>query len=111
MNRLACLSLICFSACCSMPGVADVLYPCAPDAVRLEGWAGDKMNRFFSERIYSPFAREVIFAEARAAFAMKMDDASGVGGFWQGEFWGKLMMGVSRVQMYSKDSDLRHYSR
>lgn len=66
---------------------AQALCPCSPDAVHLDGWIGKKMDRFFQERIFSPFAREVVFGEARAAFAMKMDDASGVGGYWQGEFW------------------------
>ena len=87
------LSLILLAVfCLTSSGLgADVLYPCAADAVRLEGWGGRKMDRFFAERVFSPFspfAREVVFAEARAAFAMKMDDASGVGGYWQGEFWG-----------------------
>lgn len=88
---------------------ADTLYPCSPDAVRLEGWVGKKMNRFFQERIFSAFAREVVFGEARAAFAMKMDDASGVGGYWQGEFWGKLMMGAARVAMYTGDAELKRF--
>ena len=88
---------------------ADVLYPSSPGAVRLEGWIGKKMDRFFQERIFSPFAREVVFGEARAAFAMKMDDASGVGGYWQGEFWGKLMMGAARVAMYTGDAELKRF--
>lgn len=90
-------------------GQGNALCPCSPDAVRLEGWIGKKMDRFFQERIFSSFAREVVFGEARAAFAMKMDDASGVGGYWQGEFWGKLMMGAARVAMYTGDADLRRF--
>ena len=93
----------------SLPLSADALHPCSPDAVRLEGWIGKKMDRFFQERIFSSFAREVVFGEARAAFAMKMDDASGVGGYWQGEFWGKLMMGAARVAMYTGDAELKRF--
>ena len=101
------LAMTCVSA--AMCPAADALHPCAPEAVRLGGWAGAKMDRFFAERIFSPFAREVVFGEARAAFAMKMDDASGVGGYWQGEFWGKLMMGAARVAMYTGDAELRRF--
>jgi len=87
----------------------DALHPCNPSAVRLTGWNGAKMDRFFARRIFSPFAREVIFAEARSAFVTKMDDSSGVGGLWQGEFWGKLMMGASRVALYTGDADLKRF--
>ena len=85
---------------------ADALYPCAPDAVRLRGWVGAKMDRFLQERVFSSFAHEVVFGEARAAFAMRADDASGVGGYWQGEFWGKLMLGSARVARYARDREL-----
>ena len=111
MRQTLKVSLLSLSACCLL-GLrlgADVLCPCAPDAVRLDGWGGRKMDRFFAERIFSPFAREVVFAEARAAFAMKTDDASGVGGYWQGEFWGKLMMGAARVAQYTGDAGLKRF--
>lgn len=88
---------------------ADVLYPCSPSAVRLGGGVGRKMDCFLQERVFSPFAREVVFGEARAAFSLQMDGASGVGGYWQGEFWGKLMMGAARTAMYSGDADLRRF--
>jgi hypothetical protein len=59
----------------------------------IRGHVSELMERFFFERVNSPEARDVIFQEAEDAFKNQLDDASGVHGIWQGEFWGKWMIG------------------
>ena len=71
--------------------------------VKMLGYAGRKVDNFLACRVRSPFAREEIFGEAYRAIRDRNDDRSGVVGFWQGEFWGKLMMSAARVADYSRD--------
>lgn len=83
--------------------------------VKLKGYGADKMTRLFEQRIFSAFARRTIFDEAREAFRDRDDDAllsrdgRRLGGWWRGEFWGKLMLGASRVAEYSGDPSLRRF--
>ena len=67
------------------------------------------MERFFFERINSQEARTVIYQEAEDAFKNQVDDASGVYGLWQGEFWGKWIISAARVCEYSNNDELREF--
>lgn len=82
--------------------------------IRLSGYGAEKMNAFFRNRIFSEAAAKEVFGEARAALLDRSDDewmAEGrrIGGWWRGEFWGKLMIGASRVAEYSGDPALRRF--
>ena len=80
--------------------------------VRLQGPLAEKMERFLHARVRSDFARQEIFGEAREAIRRKEDDANGLVGYWQGEFWGKLMMSAARVAQYGGgDPSLRDFVR
>ena len=83
--------------------------------VELKGYGAEKMSRLFESRIFSESARRTIFAEAREAFRDRDDDAllrvgdRRLGGWWRGEFWGKLMLGAARVADYTDDPSLRRF--
>ncbi|MBQ9548002.1 MAG: alginate lyase family protein [Bacteroidales bacterium] len=80
--------------------------------VRLEGAVGKKMDTFFQQRIFSDFARNTVMQEAEEAFKNRVDDVVRAPiGYWQGEFWGKLMIGASRVAQYKNDPGFTRYVR
>ena len=76
--------------------------------VHINGKIGTLTDTFFKERVLSDFAKEVIFSEAESAFVTKYDDSTLVG-WWQGEFWGKLMISACRVYQYTQDADLLEF--
>lgn len=78
--------------------------------VRIEGYAGRLSARFFEERVLSDEAFNVIFKEAEDAFRNKLDDQTIIG-YWQGEFWGKLMISAARVCRYTGSERLRTFLR
>ena len=67
-------------------------------------------DRFFEERIFSDFAKEVIYKEAEDAFANQIDD-EGYIGVWQGEFWGKWVIGAAEVCKYTQSKELLEFLR
>ena len=79
--------------------------------VKMLGYAGAKADKFLAYRVKSDFAKDVVFKEAYDAIKDKNDDRSGVVGFWQGEFWGKLMMSAARVADYSQDTAFTDFVR
>lgn len=81
------------------------------DHVKLKGSIAEHMERFFHERIRSEEAHKVVYAEAENAFRSKLDDASGVYGIWQGEFWGKWIISAVRCAEYSGDQETREFIR
>ncbi len=60
--------------------------------LHLTGSVAEQMNQFARNRIESGDAWNVVYREAEDAFRNKLDDASGVHGIWQGEFWGMWMI-------------------
>ena len=106
-------------------GKSDVLISPSAGDVHLDGFAGDKIGRFLNHRVRGEFARNVIFPEARNAFANPDDDTSflpGKGdceekyrtrpwGRWKGEFWGKLMLSACDVAEYEHDGRLKDFLR
>ena len=79
--------------------------------VKMLGYAGRKADRFLAYRVQSAFAKEEIFGEAYRAIRDRNDDKTGVVGFWQGEFWGKLLMSAARTADYTRDRPLAGFVR
>ncbi len=79
--------------------------------LHLTGSVAEQMNQFARNRIESGNAWNVVYREAEDAFRNKLDDASGVHGIWQGEFWGKWMISACRFCRYSGNGELREFIR
>ena len=79
-----------------------------PASVRIEGSVGEQMNKFFQNRIFSDYARGSIYRETEDAFRNQIDDARAVG-LWQGEFWGKWVIGAARACRYTGDGELKDF--
>ena len=77
----------------------------------LRGDIGELAERMFFRRINSPEARETVYRETVDAFRNKLDDARKLIGIWQGEFWGKWVIGASRVARYQHNEELRSFVR
>ncbi|MBN8217403.1 MAG: glycoside hydrolase family 127 protein [Spirochaetes bacterium] len=78
---------------------------------RILGSIGAQIDRFLFERVLSDDAWDGVYQEAEAAFHNKVDDASGVVGLWQGEFWGKFILGAVRVCEYTGEAALKERIR
>ena len=94
-----------------LPLAGDVMTLAEASGVRLKGNPGEKMDRFFNERIVSEKGRRLIFDEAREAFAKRDDDCDGVFGRWRGEFWGKQMLSTARVAQYLNNPGVSGFVR
>lgn len=81
-----------------------------PGTIRFKGRVGAQMDRFLNRRLRSEEGR-LAYQEAEDAFRNKLDDASGVHGIWQGEFWGKWIIGAVRTAEYYGDDELREFIR
>ena len=77
-----------------------------PGTIRFKGSVGEQMDRFLNRRLRSEEGR-LAYLEAEEAFRNKLDDASGIHGIWQGEFWGKWIIGAVRTAEYYDDGELR----
>lgn len=88
---------------------ADVMKTPALRDVRIQGYMAKKMMALIRERCTGEFARTEIFGEARRPFKDRDDDivvdGESVGGYWRGEFWGKLMLSAARVADYLGDPE------
>lgn len=73
------------------------------------GHIAEQMNRFVFERVNSDDGHNVVYREAEDAFLHKVDDASGVVGIWQGEFWGKWIISATQVCNYSDNAELKDF--
>ncbi len=85
--------------------------PATPGTLHLKGSVSEQMERFFDNRIRSAEARNIVYREAEDAFRNRLDDASGIHGIWQGEFWGKWIISAVRVCEYSRDGELKEFIR
>ena len=74
--------------------VHNKINPSELSDIKVKGYVGELMERFFYNRITSDYAKNVIYKEAEDAFKNKVDDAA-IYGIWQGEFWGKLIISAS----------------
>ena len=62
----------------------------------------DKLERFVEERVLSERAKGEYYDEAANAFRTHYDD----NGSWQGEYWGKTMLGAAATAKLRRDRDL-----
>lgn len=92
--------------------VCAVLAACAEAAnhVEFRGFVGRKAATLLEGRVYSRYAREDVMDEAVRAFETHYDDMHKPGtGYWQGEFWGKTMLGHAGALKMTGRSDVREY--
>ncbi|NOY79550.1 MAG: hypothetical protein GXP31_00965 [Kiritimatiellaeota bacterium] len=88
--------------------MGDQLIPAELGRVRLEGSVGEELDKVLAARILSEKAAHAILPEALAAFRDRVDDRIRPGqGLWQGEFWGKWVLGAVGAQRYTGDPGLR----
>ena len=78
--------------------------------VTLKGFVGRKAEAFLDRRIYSEEAQGDIFDETEHAFETHYDsiDSKGVGR-WQGEYWGKSMLGFTGAYRMDRKPELRDF--
>lgn len=106
---------VCMALCTNVgfaARVADVNFSPALSDVRLTGFVGEKVDRFLAKRVYSDYARNVMFPEAERAFETHFDDdpSHPGAGYWQGEYWGKEMLGLIEGAVYGHDASLKEWA-
>ncbi len=81
-----------------------------PARVEFRGFVGRKAAMLLDGRVYSRYAREDVMDEAVCAFETHYDDTHKKGrGYWQGEFWGKTMLGHAGALKTTDRDDVREY--
>ena len=75
---------------------------------KLLGNTKKRMDAFFDKRIFSDFAKEVVYKEAVSAFQTKADDDEPAC-LWQGEFWGKWVISGCEAYKASGDESLKKF--
>ena len=78
--------------------------------IRIKGDAGQLIDNFLFGRVFSDYAREVVYREAEDAFKNQIDDETPIN-IWQGEFWGKWMISAARAARYKDSDELREFIR
>lgn len=92
--------------------VADQLSLLPAGSAKITGHIGRQLDLLIEARYTSDFARQEIYPETEVALRRRMDDRLGNGsGYWQGEFWGKWMLGAIAAQRYTGDPDLKEFIR
>ena len=78
--------------------------------VAFKGFVGRKVATLLDGRVLSRYAREDVMDEAVRAFETHYDDMHKPGnGYWQGEFWGKTLLGHTGAFRYTGRADVRDY--
>jgi len=77
--------------------------------LRLHGSLADRFECFAFERILSDHAHSVVYRETEEAFRKQLDDTFGANALWQGEFWGKWMIGATGYCEYSHHKELEEF--
>ena len=93
-----------------LAAAVSALSPADLGDVRLTGWIGGKADNLFRERVTSDWAKGVMMKECEDVFVARTDDAGELG-LWQGEYWGKTMIGFAQVARYSKSRELVDFIR
>ena len=91
--------------------ITDRIRPFPLSSVRLTGKIGELAERLFDRRIVSDYAKNVVYRETIDAYRDRIDDADRVIGLWQGEYWGKWVIGAVRAARYTGDSELAEFVR
>ncbi len=80
-------------------------------SVRLGGYVGEHIDKVLYTRLLSEYAKNQVYPEAEGAFVSRVDDELGAFGIWQGEYWGKWMIGAARAARYLNLDELREKVR
>ena len=83
-------------------------------ATVLHGFVGEKAATLLEGHVCSTYARVDVMDEAVRAFATHEDDATVDGkrrGWWQGEYWGKTLLGHTGAIRYAGLEDEKAYVR
>ena len=85
--------------------LAAALSSGASPSAQLEGFAGRKAATLLDGRVFSRYATEDAMDEAVRAFETNYDDTHKPGaGLWQGEYWGRTMLGhAGAVRCFGRD--------
>lgn len=79
-----------------------------PNSIKIFGKTNSRMSSFFEERIFSAYAKEVVYKEALSAFETQADDDEPMC-LWQGEFWGKWVISGCEVYKACGDMELKNF--
>ncbi|TAN36788.1 MAG: hypothetical protein EPN23_08255 [Verrucomicrobia bacterium] len=91
---------------------ADVFTPLPAGNTKLGGHIGQRLDTMLKARYTSNFAQREIYPETAEALRQRVDDTIYRGvGLWQGEFWGKWMLGAIAAQRYTGDATLKDFIR
>ncbi|MBN1346026.1 MAG: glycoside hydrolase family 127 protein [Phycisphaerae bacterium] len=94
------------------PAVDDVLTLLPLGSATLQGHIGTIIDTVVRARITSEFARTQIYPETIEAFRKRVDDRmKPQQGFWQGEFWGKWVLGAIAAARYTGNPELKVFVR
>lgn len=88
--------------------VENKIEPFNPADINEKGYVGNLIRSVIRERITSDFAKNTIYPTCENAFRTREDDKTSVG-LWQGEFWGKWMIGACLAAEYTGDKELREF--
>ena len=104
------LLFLALAATMGVPAAERALRPVPLRDVRVTGWIGAKMDNLLRERVLSDWAQNEMMKECEDVFDTKTD-GDDVRGGWQGEYWGKTMLGFVRVAEYTGDCRLLDFIR
>ena len=82
----------------------------ALEEISLKGQIAEQMELFLEERVCSEFAKNVIYMETEEEFRIRRDDDLPLG-VWNGEYWGKWVIGACQVARYKQDANLTEFIR
>lgn len=79
---------------------------------RFSGYLGSRIDTVASGRLTNREVRERVYPEVEEAFRVRVDDTLQPGvGKWQGEFWGKWVLGLVAAYRYYGDDSLLEFIR
>ena len=104
-------TVVCIGGALALPA-ADASRSPRLSETHLSGFVGAKVDRFLARRVYSDYARNEMFPEAERAFETHFDDdpSHPGAGYWQGEYWGKEMLGLIEGAVYGHDENLKRWA-
>ena len=78
------------------------------EKVKIGGYASELMDAFLANRVFSNYAKKVVFKECEDAF-LRCTDGDSENCLWQGEFWGKWVISAARACRYAEDSEMKGF--
>ena len=88
------VEVLAVALCCAGASEACAAGSARASKAQLGGFAGRKAATLLEGRVYSRYAREDVMNECVRAFETHYDDTHRPGsGLWQGEYWGRTMLG------------------